>query len=59
MEENVRLRAYNFAGNKKSIFFFSPDKTANPFISVLQIDVDIKIEELVKMKNIWLYFQRF
>ena len=52
MEENVRLSAYNFAGNKKSIFFFSPDYIANPLISVLQNDVDIKIEELVKMKNI-------
>lgn len=57
MEEKVGPNAYNSTGNKKFIFFLRPNATA--ITNVLQIDVGIKIEKLVKMKTLWLYSQKF
>lgn len=36
---------------KKKVMFVSPDPTANPLTSVLQINIGIKMEKLVKNED--------
>ena len=58
VEEKVGPNAYNSTGNKKSLFFLSPDPVANPLSNVLQIVKD-QNQETSKKWRLWLYFQKF